>query len=97
MSTRVLFDFDDVLDVLTARLADARVVRARPSRTDSRLVLKLDASGHIVGIDLLGPTEMRPSFWRSHPDRASFPRPLLSEVDQWLDTLWARRADRGSE
>lgn len=91
MSPRVVFSFDDVLDVVSAKLADACVVRARPVATDAHMVLKLDASGRVVGLELLGPTGLRPTFWRAHPARNELPVDLLVELDKWLEALWSTR------
>lgn len=88
MSARVEFRFDDSLDVLSAWFVNARVVRARTAATDAHIVLKLDSDGHIVGLELLGPSELRPAFWRSHPARTELPADLLSDVDAWLESHW---------
>jgi hypothetical protein len=94
MSARVEMRFNSVLDVFSAKLADVRVVRARPSRTDSRLIFKLDDRGKVVGIELLSPTDLPERSWRAHPDRDQLPTELLSEVDAWLEELWAHLAAR---
>jgi hypothetical protein len=90
MNSLVEFHFDDVLDVVTAQLANAQVVRARPAAADLHLVLKLDDRDQVVGLDLLDPSILRPAFWESHPSRSEIPAGLLREVDAWLRQLWSR-------
>jgi hypothetical protein len=89
MTARVSFFFDDSIDVLTASLTSARVVRARPSETDGQLILRLDPSGRVVGLQLIGASKIRPALWEKHPERARLPPTLLSEVDAWLAELWS--------
>lgn len=94
MNSRIIVRFDSVLDVLAATRAGAAVVRARPSKSDGRLILRLDSGGAVVGLEILGPTEIRPQFWREHPDRHILPPELLSEVDAWMEELWSHLAVR---
>ena len=85
----VRVEFDSQLDILSARLEGASVVRARPSRSDRHLLLEMDTTGRIVGIEVYGPRVLRASFWSSHPDRAEFPEALVLELDHWLSQFWA--------
>ena len=91
MTAHVSFYFDDNLDVLSASLANKRVVRARPSETDGHLVLRLDAGGRVIGLHLFGASKIRPAFWFAHPERPRLPTELLGEVDAWLVELWSHR------
>jgi uncharacterized protein YuzE len=76
--------FDSVLDVLSVQLADARVVRARPSKVDSCLIFELDQHGRIVGVEILAPTSIDVGVWYQHPDRAALPEALRNVIDVWL-------------
>ena len=97
MSASVLLRFDRSLGVLSAHLADAHVVRARPSKIDNCLVLELDASGRVVGVEILEPTAMPSSAWYEHSDRHQLPATLRAEVDAWLEEMWAHMAARVHE
>lgn len=94
MSARIDIRFNSVLDVMSAKLKSAHVVRARPSRADTHVIFKVDASDCVVGLELLGPTDMTRSTWYRHPDRDRFPPDLLSEVDAWLEEMWSHLTAR---
>lgn len=89
MSAPPSFHFDPRLDVLSAQLPGTEVNRAKPSPSDSRMILEFDARGRVVGVELLNPTEMLPAFWSSHPDRERIPRDLLVALDVYLQDLWS--------
>lgn len=80
----VVLGFDESLGVLSVELDDAHVVRGRPVPNDSTLVLKVDAEGRVVGIELLSPKDMTPEVWRSHSVRPQLPPEVFSTVEAWL-------------
>lgn len=89
MTPRIMIDFDDLTDVVVVQRDGAAIVKARPAPHDNHLMFELDASGAVVGIEVMGASDRVPSFWRGHPDRGLVPAEILSEADRWLAHLWA--------
>jgi hypothetical protein len=77
-------DYDDLLDLFTARLVGRMVIRAQQAPSDPHIVLELDEKNCVVGIEILGIHSVNPVFWHTHPDRGAIPVEIVAEVDGWF-------------
>jgi len=76
--------FDDLTDVLSAYVPGTISDRVHPAQYDGHLLLELDESGQVVGIELLNASVLKHSYWKTHPDRNSLPLELIQGVDHWM-------------
>lgn len=81
--------FDELTDVVSVYVDGTRAERARPAPIDSHILLELDASGGVVGVEVMRASDLARNRWAEHPDRSVVPTDLLSELDRWLAHRWA--------
>lgn len=86
MATRqVLIAFDDLTDVVSAYFADTRAEKYGPAPDSGRIMLELDATGAVIGIEIIGASHIVPSTWQGHSIRTRLPSELLTELDMWVE------------
>jgi|GEM_PF-4221186 len=81
---RVLIQFNDLTDVVSAFFDGTKSSIYGPSQEDNHIMLERDATGQIVGVDVLGASDLKTSIWSRHPVRHDIPAEILGELDRWL-------------
>ena len=79
-------DFDDLTDVLSAFVAGTTTDRVLPAPCDGHLLVERDASGNVIGVEVLNASALRYSFWQTHPDRNILPYEILQVLDSWISS-----------
>ena len=75
--------YDPTADVLYVKRARARIATSREVAGDPSVVLNLNRTGEIVGLQLIEAHDVSPGYWARH--RGAMPRSLHAFVDRWLD------------
>ncbi len=89
----VLLRHDGGSDVLYVKRAGATIRVSREAAHDGYVIVNLDATGAIVGVQLLAASEMPVAFWRNHPDRSALPDDIARTIDAWVDARPPRAQD----
>lgn len=80
----VTVDYDAHGDVLYVFRKGAKVKHSSETPNDGYVIVSYDATEAIVGVTLLGASEMPVAFWPTHPDRGAIPPDLLEALDAWV-------------
>lgn len=86
---RVKVVFNPVTDVVSVFYVGSRADFVRHAPADKHILVELDSTGDVVGIELLGASTLVQARWPEHPDRARMPAEILNELDRWLAHRWA--------
>ena len=80
---------DSSSDVLYVRDPRAQIATSAPIPGDGFVVLNFDASGHVVGLQLLEVGELTQRDWREFFRTGEIPPVMFDAVDAWLAQVHA--------
>lgn len=80
----VTVDYDAHGDVLYVFRKGTKSKHSSETPHDGYVIVGYDAADVIVGVTLLGASEMPVAYWPTHPDREMIPLDLRAEMDAWV-------------
>jgi uncharacterized protein YuzE len=89
--------YDRHADVLYVVRPGVEIVDSLAAETDGFLILNYDDADDVVGVQMLGVSEMPSAFWATHPDRNDLPTDILTALDRWLGASRLRPPARDGE
>jgi uncharacterized protein YuzE len=84
MTLPVRITLDPAADVLYVKVDQARIADSMCAPHDDLLIFNMDPSGQVVGVQLLGASDLPIVDWVEHPDRSMLPMELLDAIDACL-------------
>jgi len=94
LSGFVRVDYDGHSQVLYVVRDGASVAKSREGSGDGYFLFNLDASGSVVGAQIMFPLDMTLEEWTGHPDRPLLPPDIDEVVDGWFRSEKAHVGDR---